>query len=134
MKKIGEMNRPEDEITKKIIGAAITVHKELGPGLLESAYQKCLAYEMSQLGLNLKIEHPLQLNYKGNQIDAGYRLDFLVEEKVIVEIKSVKKLEQIHKAQLITYLKISGLKVGLLLNFNTILLKRGGIQRVVFNL
>lgn len=134
MKRIGEMNRPEDVITKKIIGAAITVHKELGPGLLESAYQKCLAYEMGQLGLNFKIEHPLQLNYKGNQIDAGYRLDFLVEEKVIVEIKSVKKLEQIHKAQLITYLKISGLKIGLLLNFNTILLKRGGIQRVVFNL
>lgn len=121
-----------NEITDKIIGAAINVHRVLGPGLLESAYEACLAFELLQLGLKVEQQKPLPVIYKSVQLDCGYRLDLLVEESVIVELKSVDQLAPIHKAQLISYLKLSGLTVGLLINFNTTILK-DGIQRIVNN-
>ncbi|MBI3585692.1 MAG: GxxExxY protein [Ignavibacteriales bacterium] len=121
-----------NEITDKIIGAAINVHRVLGPGLLESAYEACLAFELLQLGLKVEQQKPLPVVYKSVQLDCGYRLDLLVEESVIVELKFVDQLVPIHKAQLISYLKLSGLTVGLLINFNTTILK-DGIQRIVNN-
>jgi len=119
-----------NQFTDTIIGAAIEVHRALGPGLLESAYEACLAYELSKLGLNIKQQNPLPVIYKEVKLDCGYRLDLLVEEAVVIEIKSVSSLLPIHKAQLITYLKLSGCRVGLLINFNVEILK-DGIQRVV---
>lgn len=121
-----------NEITETIVGAAINVHRALGPGLLESAYEACLAFELSQLGLKVEQQKPLPVIYKSVHLDCGYRLDILVEESVIVELKSVDQLVPIHKAQLISYLKLSGLTVGLLINFNTKMLK-DGIQRIVNN-
>ncbi|MBE2225093.1 MAG: GxxExxY protein [Anaerolineae bacterium] len=126
--------RKEDEITKEIIGAAIEVHRYLGPGLLESAYQICLAHEMMRRGIHFEREKPLPIMYKGIKLDEGYRLDFLVEGLVIVELKAVKKLDDIHLAQTLSYLKLAELRLGLLLNFNVIRLKEGGIKRVVNNL
>lgn len=126
--------RPEDKITEQIIGAAIEVHRQLGPGLLESAYQQCLAYELSQRGVRFQMEKPLPIQYKNVLLDCGYRLDFLVEDLVIVELKAVHELNDLHKAQLLTYLKLANLKLGLLLNFNVTLLKRKGIQRIALNL
>ena len=119
-----------NEITKTIIGAAIAVHRELGPGLLESAYETCLVYELA--GKNLKIERQksLPVTYRGTQLDCGYRIDLMVEDKVIVEIKAVERLEPIHEAQLLSYLKLSGCEVGLLINFNVKILKHG-IRRLV---
>jgi GxxExxY protein len=117
-------------ITRKIIGAAMTVHTALGPGLLESAYQACLAYELAQAGLRFEQQKALPLVYREVKLDCGYRLDLLVEGKVIVEIKSVDTLAPIHSAQLLSYLKLSGCHVGLLLNFNVKSL-RNGICRVV---
>ncbi len=122
--------RKEDEITGKIIGAAIEVHRQLGPGLLESAYQICLAHEMRLRGIQFGREKPLPVVYKGVSLDQGYRLDFLVEGIIIVELKSVKKLDSIHSAQLLSYLKLADLQLGLLLNFNVIRLKEGGIKRI----
>ncbi len=119
-----------DRITETIIGAAIKVHRALGPGLLESAYAACLTFEIAESGLKVETEKPLPVIYREIKLDCGYRLDLLVEEKVIVEIKAVDHLMPIHQAQLLSYLKISGVKVGLLINFNVILLKHG-IQRVV---
>ena len=119
-----------NKITEAIIGAAIEVHKNLGPGLLESAYCECLRYELLQRGLEALQEVPLPLTYKGIQLDCGYRLDLLVNDAVIVEIKSVESLASIHDAQLLSYLKIFGGKVGLLLNFNVKMLKHGGIKRL----
>ncbi|MBI3580239.1 MAG: GxxExxY protein [Ignavibacteriales bacterium] len=126
------MLKNPNEITETIIGAAITVHRTLGPGLLESAYEACLAFELLQLGLKVEQQKPLPVVYKSVHLDCGYRLDLLVEELVIVELKSVDQLIPIHKAQLISYLKLSGLTVGLLINFNTKMLK-DGIQRIVNN-
>ena len=126
--------RREDEVTGKIIGAAIEVHKQLGPGLLESAYQICLAREMELRGINFEREKPLPIIYKGTSLDQGYRLDFLVEDSIIVELKSVKKLNKIHHAQTLSYLKLANLQLGLLLNFNVIRLKQGGIKRIANNL
>jgi len=126
--------RREDEVTGKIIGAAIEVHKQLGPGLLESAYQICLAREMELRGINFEREKPLPIIYKGTSLDQGYRLDFLVEDSIIVELKSVKKLNEIHHAQTLSYLKLANLQLGLLLNFNVIRLKQGGIKRIANNL
>lgn len=126
--------RPEDKITEQIIGAAIEVHRQLGPGLLESAYQHCMAYELSQRGVRFQMEKPLPVQYKNVLLDCGYRLDFLVEDLVIVELKAVHELNDLHKAQLLTYLKLANLKLGLLLNFNVTLLKRKGIQRIALNL
>lgn len=123
----------ENELSTEIIGAAIEVHKQLGPGLLESAYETCLAQEMSLSGIAFERQKPLPLTYKGTKLDCGYRLDFLVEGLVVVELKAVKKFEPVHKAQMLTYLKLTSCKLGLLLNFHTILLKTG-IKRVVLNL
>jgi GxxExxY protein len=129
-----EALRPEDLITEKIIGAAIEVHKQLGPGLLESAYQVCLAHEMGLRGIRFEREKPMPLFYKGVVMEQAYRADFVVENSVIVELKAVKELENIHTAQLMSYLKLADLKLGLLLNFNVKLLKIGGIKRVAIKL
>jgi GxxExxY protein len=117
-------------ITKRIIGAAIQVHRALGPGLLESAYEACLAFELAERGLEAEQQKPLPVVYREVRLDCGYRLDLLVERKVIVEIKSVDRLAPIHQAQLLSYLKLSGLRIGLLINFNVKVLK-DGIHRVV---
>lgn len=127
------MNREElNLLTKKIIGCAIEVHKQLGPGLLESAYQECIAYEFDSNGMKYKKEYVIPLNYKGRQIDCSYRIDFLVESEVILELKSIEQILPIHKAQLLTYLKITDKRLGLLINFNVSLL-RDGIVRLVNN-
>ncbi len=120
----------ENELATKIIGAAIEVHKQLGPGLLESTYETCLVYELKQLGVEIKQQHALPVMYKEVKLDAGYRIDVLVENKVIIEIKSVDVLANIHTSQLLTYLKLKNLKLGILINFNTILLK-DGLKRVL---
>ncbi|MCA9942997.1 MAG: GxxExxY protein [Ardenticatenaceae bacterium] len=126
--------RVEDEITGKIIGAAIEVHKHLGPGLLESAYQACLAHELSLRGIQFKREKVVPLVYKQLPVETAYRADFIVENLVVVELKAVKQFEAIHQAQLMSYLKLANLKLGLLLNFNVRRLKAGGIKRVALNL
>ena len=122
--------RQENDITRKIIGAAIEVHKKLGPGLLESAYEECLCCEMQLRGIEFKRQVPLSLNYKGVVLDCGYRLDLLVEDKVIVELKSIEGLEPIHEAQMLTYLKLRNAWLGLIINFNVIMLK-DGVRRLV---
>jgi len=121
-----------NRITESIIGAAIEVHRALGPGLLESAYEACLAFEPAQRGLQVEQQKPLPVLYREVKLDCGYRLDLLVEEAVIVEVKAVDRLMPIHQAQLLSYLKLSGCKVGLLINFNVKVLK-DGIRRVVNN-
>jgi GxxExxY protein len=122
-----------NQITGDIIGAAIEVHRALGPGLLESAYEACLAYELAQRGYKVEQQKPLPLVYKEVQLDCGYRLDLLVEDTVIVEIKAVELLAPIHSAQVLSYLRLSGCKVGLLINFNVKFLKQG-IHRIVNHL
>ena len=119
-----------NQITEAIIGAAIEVHRNMGPGLLESAYQACLAHEISIRGLSFKQELSLPLDYKGVSLDCGYRLDFLVEKAVVVELKAVDELLPVHKAQLLTYLKLTRCKVGLLINFNVPVLTNG-VKRMV---
>jgi GxxExxY protein len=119
-----------NSITERIIGAAIEVHRALGPGLLESAYLVCLLHELGLIGLKYRSEVSLPVVYKGVRLDGGYRIDVIVEETVIVELKAVEKLLPVHDAQLITYLKLTGLPVGLLINFNVPLLK-AGIRRLV---
>ena len=109
----------ENEITYKIRGAIFKVYNALGPGLLESAYEAVLSYELTQMGLNIKTQVSLPLIYNDIKLDVGYRLDILVEDKVIIEVKSVENLIEVHHKQLITYLKLSGNKLGLLVNFNT---------------
>jgi len=122
-----------DHITNSIIGAAIEVHRALGPGLLESAYESCMVFEIvDRHRLKVEQQKPLQVVYRGVSLDCGYRLDLLVSDLVIVEMKSVDKLLPIHEAQMLSYLKLSGSKVGLLINFNVKVLK-DGIQRVVNN-
>jgi GxxExxY protein len=116
---------PITKITEVVIGAAIEVHRELGPGLLESAYQACLAYELGQRNVKFARQVPLPVTYRNVSLECGYRLDFVVEGSVVVEIKSVDRLAPIHSAQLITYLKLTGCPVGLLLNFNVTALRRG---------
>lgn len=119
-----------NDLTHKIIGAAIRVHRILGPGLLESTYESCLLYEFEQIGLKFEQQKKLPIVYKGKTLDNYYRLDLIVESKVIVEIKSISELLQIHGAQLLSYLRLSNCKVGLLINFNVSLLKNG-IHRIV---
>jgi len=119
-----------NEITGEIIAAAIEVHRALGPGLLESAYEACLAYELVQRGLRVARQKELPVIYKNVRVDCGFRLDLMVEDKVVVELKAVERIEPIHKAQLLSYLKISGCTVGLLVNFNVKVLKEG-ISRIV---
>ena len=123
----------ENQLSEKITGCAIQVHKSLGPGLLESAYEECLFYELKQLGLFVEKQKPLPLIYKDVKLDIGYRLDLLVEKKVIVELKSVEALNDVHIAQMITYLKLSGCKLGLLINFNVLRLV-DGLKRIANNL
>ena len=120
----------QEELTGQIIGAAIEVHKQLGPGLLESTYQACLCHELELRGISFEFEKPLPLEYKGIKLECGYRIDLLVAGLVIVEIKSVEALAPIHEAQLLTYLKLTGIKVGFLINFNVVVLKNG-IRRLV---
>ena len=117
-------------ITERIIGAAIEVHELLGPGLLESAYEECLAHEFAVQGVKFKRQQGLPIAYKGVRLDCGYRLDFIVEGRVIVEIKAVERIIPIHEAQLLTYLRLSRLKWGLILNFHASVLKHG-IRRMV---
>ena len=119
-----------NQLSSRIIGAAIEVHKTLGPGLLESAYEECLCHELNIQGLLFEKQKPLTIYYKGKKLDCGYRLDIVVEKAVIIELKSCEKVEPIHKAQLLTYLKLSGLNLGLILNFNVPLM-RDGIVRIV---
>jgi len=121
----------ENLITEKIIGCAIEVHKNLGPGLLESAYEECLFYEFLQSSIEVKKQVPIPLVYKHIKLDAGYRIDLLVENRVIVEIKSVEKIADIHKAQLMTYMKLANIKVGLLINFNVTMLKNGIVRWIL---
>ena len=120
----------EQELTEQIIGALIDVHRALGPGLLESAYQACLARELCLRELSFEQEKPLPVEYKGVMLDCGYRLDFIVAGKVIIELKAVEAFQPVHEAQLLTYLRLAGCRVGLLVNFNVPVLKRG-IKRMV---
>ena len=124
------MKEELNSITEQIIGASIDVHKTLGPGLLESAYEACLAYELSQRGLAVERQKALPVIYREVSLDCGYRIDLLVEGLVVVELKAVEKLGPVHEAQLLSYLKLSGCRVGLLINFNVKLLKQG-IRRMV---
>jgi GxxExxY protein len=121
----------EQQITEPIIGAAIDVHRELGPGLLESAYEECFCHELRLRGLNFQRQVELPVAYKGLKLDCGYRLDVVVEDAVIVELKSIEQISPIHEAQLLTYLRLSGKKVGLLINFNVAVLKNGIVRRVL---
>jgi GxxExxY protein len=126
-----EPNRKQDDpLTKKIIGAAIEVHRRLGPGLLESTYETCLCYELNLLGLEVARQVPVPIFYRDVKLDSGYRIDIIVKEEVIVEIKSVASLLPIHEAQLLSYLKHNGGGRGLLINFNVKLLKNG-IKRLI---
>jgi len=121
----------EEELTEAIIGAAIEVHRHLGPGLLESAYQQCMAQELKLRGNNFRREVDLPINYKGIILDCGYRMDFVIEEKVVLECKSKEKLIPIDEAQLLTHLKLSGHKIGLMINFNTAVIRNSIIRRVL---
>ena len=123
----------ENQLSYAIIGAALEIHKSVGPGLLESAYENALIYELQKAGLNVKNQLPLPFNYKGTHLDVGYRIDLMVNNKVIVEIKSVETLLPVHYSQLLTYLRLSGLKLGILINFNCSKLS-DGTHRVVNNL
>ncbi|KAA3595795.1 MAG: GxxExxY protein [Candidatus Scalindua sp. AMX11] len=127
------MMKKEDWLSKEIIGAAIEVHRHLGPGLLESAYEECLCKELEIRKIVFERQKSLALVYKGITLDCGYKLDIVVEGKVILELKSVNTIEPIHEAQLLTYLKLAHLKLGVLLNFNVPILKEG-IKRIVNNL
>ncbi len=120
----------ENEIAYHIIGAALEVHKSLGPGLLENAYQECLAYKLNQLDFIVEKEKPMPLVFEKVKLECGYRLDLLVEKKVVIEVKSVEALNDVHLAQILTYLKLGNYKLGLLMNFNVALLKNG-IKRVI---
>jgi len=122
-----------NQLSSQIIGAAIEVHKALGPGLLESTYEKCLCHELKLRRLLFENQKPLPLVFKGEKLDCSYQLDIVVENTIILELKSCGKIEPIHKAQLLTYLKLSGLKLGLLLNFNVPVM-RDGIVRIVHKL
>ena len=122
----------ENQISSKIIGAAIEVHKQLGPGLLESTYETCLAFELNQMGLKVDRQIALPVVYKDVKLNAGYRIDLLVEHKVIVEVKSVEGFVDIHTAQLLTYLKLKDIKLGLLINFNSVKVI-DGLKRIVNN-
>jgi GxxExxY protein len=119
-----------DKLSSLVIGCAIEVHKSLGPGLLESTYEQCLAYEMNTLRIPIKLQHPLPVQYKGIRLDCGYRIDMLVDNRIIVELKSVDNILPIHQAQLLTYMKLSNIRIGLLMNFNVIYMKTG-IKRMV---
>jgi GxxExxY protein len=132
MNRRGAETQSFKEITEKVIGACIDIHRSLGPGLLESAYEECLCHELSLARLGFERQRPLPVKYKNVKLDCGYRLDLVVENRTIVELKTVEQLLPIHEAQLLTYLKLSGLSLGLLVNFNVPVLKNG-IKRIVNN-
>ena len=119
-----------DELSNRVIGCAIEVHKELGPGLLESTYEQCLAHELKLNGIEFRLQLPLPVEYKGIRLDCGYRIDLLVEESLVIELKSVEEVKGIHEAQLLTYMKLASIKTGLLINCNVKRLKNG-IKRFV---
>jgi len=121
----------EKDLTEKVIGAAIEVHRALGPGLLESAYQLCLAQESKLRNIPFEEQLGLKLNYKGIELDGGYRIDFVFDKRVVVELKAVEQVLPVHEAQLLTYLKLTGIRVGLLINFNTPVLRDGIYRRVL---
>jgi len=123
----------ENELSKIAVDCIFKVHKNLGPGLLESAYEECLFYELSKTNLNIERQKPLPLFYETIRMEIGYRLDFLIDNKVVIEVKAVEALNDVHKAQVITYFKLSGTKLALLVNFNVVLIK-DGIKRIVNNL
>jgi GxxExxY protein len=126
-----EVAMERDPLTARVIGAAIEVHRELGPGLLESAYEECLSWELSRAGLAFERQVSLPIRYKGAlAVEAGYRLDLVIDGRLVLEIKAVEALAPVHEAQLLTYLRLSGIKTGLLMNFNTPVLKQG-IKRMV---
>ena len=120
----------ENELSYKIIGVALELHKNIGPGLLESAYENALAHDLREIGIQVVQQVPMPFIYKEIKMDVGYRLDLIVENKIIIEVKSLENLAPVHYSQLLTYLKLSGLKLGLLINFNNKVLKEG-IHRVV---
>jgi GxxExxY protein len=120
-----------EALSERVIGAAIEVHRQLGPGLLESAYEACLEHELASNGVKVARQVPITLKYKGIAIDEGYRIDLVVEDSVLIEMKSVKTIEPVHEAQLMTYLRLSGIRVGLLMNFNTTVLKNSILRRVL---
>ena len=119
-----------NKLSSKVIGAAIEVHKHLGPGLLESAYEECLCHELELRDTSYERQKALPLIYKGKKLDCGYRLDVVADNQLIVELKSVEKIEAIHKAQLLTYLKLSDIRLGLILNFNVTMMKDGIVRMV----
>lgn len=125
------MRDPLDPLTERIIGAALDVHRTLGPGLLESTYDACLAFELLERGLTFERQKELPVIYRGHRLDCGYRIDLLVENVVIVELKAVEQLGPVHTAQVISYLRLTGLRVGLLINFNVKWLRSGGLKRIV---
>ena len=120
-----------DEISNKVIGCAMEVHKAPGPGLLESAYERCLSFELLAANIRHETQKELSINYKGTKLDCGYRVDFIVENELIIELKAVDKVHPIHEIQLLTYMKLANVKTGLLINFNVKLMK-DGIKRFVF--
>ncbi len=120
----------ENQIAKKIIGCAIEVHKALGPGLLESAYQECLFYKLKERGLMVEKEKPMPLVFEDVKLECGYRIDLLVENKIVIELKSVESITDVHLAQILTYMKLGNYKLGFLINFNVALLRQG-IKRVI---
>ena len=120
-----ENSRTFSELSNKVIGCAIEVHKALGPGLLESAYQQCLCHELRLNGIGFQVEKPLPIDYKGCRLDCGYRIDILVEDEIILELKSVDQLNRVHDAQILSYMKLMGKKQGFLVNFNVTRLKNG---------
>ena len=122
---MGKKNIEFSELSNKVIGCAIEVHKALGPGLLESAYQQCLCHELRLNQIDFEIEKPLPVNFKGCQLDCGYRIDILVEKEIIIELKSIEQLKRIHEAQILSYMKMANIKQGFLINFNVTLLKDG---------
>ena len=125
MKNTKNMKKKFSKLSNLVIGCAIEVHKTLGPGLLESTYQQCLAHELRLNGINFQLEYPLPVQYKKIQLDCGYRVDLLIEKEIIIELKSVETLKAIHEAQLLTYMKLADIKHGFLINFNVKLLKQG---------
>jgi len=125
------MREQLNSLTEQIIGAALSVHRELGPGMLEKAYERCLAFELADRGLHLERQKTLPLSYKGIRLNCGYRIDLLVEDLVVVEVKSIERLERVHSAQVLSYLRMLKRSVGLVINFNVQWLVRDGIRRIV---
>ncbi len=120
-----------ENLSHRIIGCAIEVHRQLGPGLLESTYEQCLAHELRLKGIPFKLQHPVPVAYKGIKLDCGFRVDLFVDDEIIVELKSVERLIPIHKSQLLTYMKLCKVSIGLLMNFNVTILKDGIIRMVL---